>query len=267
MRSIEAGSQTNFEAAQAATQPIEEVVTTFSEPAFLADVPQAVIAPTYPKLFRKPLIAAGGIAAAILTACGGGGDDASVALSTVEPVATVGQTVIVVEPTPTNTPDARTVIPTPTQETPVAQGPTEADKARVRDQADEILLLVSAQINDIQTPFYSRMSPDVFESRQKEINTMVEEINKNLDEGNITAARVVVTTLKNKIKALGDPTKQAVISQEARQKHDPENKHIPKNETIDPAVLSWYLSTVDILTATDSSDSVPTPAGTPPVVK
>jgi len=62
MRSIEAGSQTNFEAAQAATQPIEQVKTPFSEPAFLADAPQAVIAPTYPKLLRKPLIAAGGIA-------------------------------------------------------------------------------------------------------------------------------------------------------------------------------------------------------------
>ena len=262
MRSIEAGSQTNFEAAQAAPQFVEQAAQ--AEPAFLADVPQAVTAPTYLKPFRKPLIAAGGIAAAILTACGGDKDSGvKVEFIPHTPTSEVTNTPIAVS---TSTPTAtKEVLPTP--ETPVVQGPTEADKAMVRDQADEILLLVSAQINDIQTPFYSRMSPDVFESRQKEINTMVEEINKNLDEGNITAARVAVSTLKNKIKALGDPTKQAVISQETRQKHDPENKHIPKNETIDPAVLPWYLSTVDILTATDSSDAVPTPAGPTPVVK
>jgi len=251
MRSIEAGSQTNFEAAQAATQPIEEVVTTFSEPAFLADVPQAVIAPTYPKLFRKPLIAAGGIAAAILTACGGGGDDASVALSTVEPVATVGQTVIVVEPTPTNTPDARTVIPTPTQETPVAQGPTEADKARVRDQADEMLILLSQEIKALKTPFSPTMSPDGFKAQQTDVERLVADINQSLEKNDIAAAQTSLLQLKERIKQIGDGSKRAIIPEDERKKHDPTGKYLKPFDNPDPATKEWFLDTIDILVALD----------------
>ena len=265
MRSIEAGSQTNFEAAEAATQPIEQVKTPFSEPAFLADAPQAVIAPTYPKLLRKPLIAAGGIAAAILTACGGGGDDASVALSTVEPVATVGQTVIVVEPTPRNTPDARTVIPTPTQETPVAQGPTEADKARVRDQADEMLILLSQEIKALKTPFSPTMSPDGFKAQQTDVERLVADINQSLEKNDIAAAQTSLLQLKERIKQIGDGSKRAIIPEDERKKHDPTGKYLKPFDNPDPATKEWFLDTIDILVALDGQPS--TPSGTPPVVK
>ena len=252
MRSIEAGSKSNFEAAQAAAQPIEETVTPLTEPAFLADVPQAVKAPTYPRLFRKPLIAAGGIAAAILTACGGGeGDDAHVILSTVEAAPTVGQTVIVVEPTATNTPDARTVIPTPTQETPVVQGPTEADKAMVRDQADEMLVLLSQEIKALKTPFSPTMSPEGFKAQQTDVERLVADINQSLEKNDIAAAQTSLLQLKERIKQIGDGSKRAIIPEDERKKHDPTGKYLKPFDNPDPATKEWFLDTIDILVALD----------------
>lgn len=212
---------------------------------------------------RKAGLAGAGAFMAVAAACGGGeSDGAEVKYIQSSPSPTHEQTVIVV------TPKEPTVTPTPKREPTsiVVQGPTEAEKKATREQADDIILSVSAQISDVQAPFYSRMSLDVFKSRQAEIKTMTEEIDKKLDEGDVTGARAEISLLKNKIKSLGDPLKHAVVAEDVRRKHDPENKYIPTNETLDPAVLAWYLSTVDILVATELPIT-PTPAGTPPVVK
>lgn len=200
---------------------------------------------------RKAGLAGAGAFMAIAAACGGGeGDGSQVTLSTVEPNPTGGQTVISVptkEPTVTSTPKIET--------TPVVQGPTEAEKANTRDQADERLDLLSDEISALSAPLSPRVDASVLKAQQAEIDSIVDKINDSLEKGDLTSARASLSDLKRRIIQIGDVEKSDPIPEELKNKHDPQGRYIDKFDLVDPRTLPWFLATVDILVAFDGQPS------------
>ncbi len=193
--------------------------------------------------FRKTLIAGGGALATLGVACGsdGEGDRAVVVLGTADAAPAV-QTVVEVP--------ASTSTPTPEKTpTPTIQGPTEAQKVETRAQALEKLREISTEITALTSPSNPDISPEVFKLQQAEISDIVKQVNALLEKGDVINAQIQLADLQNKIQHVGNLYKGTFVQKAEKDKHDPEGKYLPKNLSIDPAVLPWYWTVTGIRVA------------------
>jgi len=125
-------------------------------------------------------------------------------------------------------------------------------KAVIQNKTESVV----KEVTSLDAPLYPKMSLEVFKFRQTQIQELVKLINSDIANGNIASAQKNLAALKDQLKQLSDPRKLAVISKETRQKHDPENKYIPKNETIDPEILPYYLDVIDSLVRIEQESEI-----------
>lgn len=217
-------------------------------------------------LFRKTLLAGGGLAATLGVACGsdGEGDRAVVVLGTADAAPAVQTVVEIPTSTPTPTPEKT---PTPT-----IQGPTETQKAETRAKASTIVSGMVDTSKTIPNPDPDRITPENYKERQGIIADLAKEIDTSINNGKISDARTKLVELKGNIKALGNRQKAQKVPVDILKQHNPSGKYYSAGELfnrdgtpvdggkiiggevsvfIDPQVLPLYLQAIDVLEAFD----------------
>ncbi len=108
------------------------------------------------------------------------------------------------------------------------------------------LVEISTEITALTSPSNPDISPEVFKLQQAEISDIVKQVNALLEKGDVINAQIQLADLQNKIQHVGNLYKGTFVQKAEKDKHDPEGKYLPKNLSIDPAVLPWYWTVTDI---------------------